>query len=120
MVRRGGSETKGGLYWNKGEWEIVTVEGKKGILPGTADVRYLRIPMILFAPVAMIVSIAYVVFLPFVGFAMLLAVIVKKIRSGGLRLRVAKGANVEASNADGRGGTLMMEGGSATDASDFQ
>ena len=34
MTRKGGNETKGGFYWKKGDWEIVTVEGKKGILPG--------------------------------------------------------------------------------------
>ncbi len=34
MTRKGGNETKGGFYWKKGDWEIVTVEGKKGVLPG--------------------------------------------------------------------------------------
>ncbi|MGA8184786.1 MAG: hypothetical protein WB819_14225 [Terriglobia bacterium] len=71
MTRKGGNETKGGFYWKKGDWEIVTVEGKKGVLPGTAEAEYLRIPTILFIPVALTISVVYVVFLPFVGFAML-------------------------------------------------
>lgn len=113
MTHKGGSEVKGGLYWNKGEWEIVTVEGEKGRLPGNEDAQYLRIPTILFPPVAMIVSIAYVIFLPFIGFAMLLKVIVNKIRSGGLRSHVARRESAEASHAEGKGNTLMTQDGSA-------
>jgi len=80
MKHKGGSETKGGFYWKKGDWEIVTVEGKKGVLPGPEKVEYLRIPAVLFVPVAMLVSIAYVIFFPFIGFAMLAKVITTKIR----------------------------------------
>jgi hypothetical protein len=79
MVRKGGSKTKGGLYWKRGEWEIVTVEKKIGMLPGTEDVGYIRIPGILFAPLALILGLAFYLFLPLLGFAMLLSVIVKKI-----------------------------------------
>jgi hypothetical protein len=81
MVRKGGSNAKGGMYWKKGEWEIVTVEGENGTLPGTEDLEYLRIPGILFGPVALIMGLAFYLFLPFIGFAMLLSVIVKKIAS---------------------------------------
>jgi hypothetical protein len=79
MARKGGSKTKGGLYWKKGEWEVVTVEGKNGTLPGSEDVEYVRIPAILFAPVALIMGLAFYLFLPFIGFAMLISVLVKKI-----------------------------------------
>ncbi|MEJ2010415.1 MAG: hypothetical protein P8Z30_20055 [Acidobacteriota bacterium] len=80
MSRKGGSETKGGFYWKKGDWEIVTVEGKSGTLPGTDAVEYLRIPGILFVPVALTISIVYVIFFPFIGFAMLAKVITTKVR----------------------------------------
>ena len=79
MVRKGGSKTKGGFYWKKGEWELVTVEGKSGTLPGREDVEYLWIPAILFVPVALIMGLAFYLFLPFIGFAMLISVLVKKI-----------------------------------------
>jgi hypothetical protein len=79
MVRNGGSQTKGGLYWKKGEWEVVTVQGKSGTLPGNEDVKYLRIPVVLFAPVALIMGLAFYLFLPFIGFAMLISLLVKKI-----------------------------------------
>ena len=80
MARKGGSETKGGFYWRKGDWEIITVEGKKGMLPGAEKDEYLRIPGILFVPVALTLGGLYVVFLPFIGFAMLLKATVTKVR----------------------------------------
>lgn len=80
MTRKGGNETKGGFYWKKGDWEIVTVEGKKGMLPGTENVEYIRIPALLFIPVALTISVVYVVFLPFVGFAMLGKAVTTKSR----------------------------------------
>jgi hypothetical protein len=79
MVRKGGSKAKGGFYWKKGEWELVTVEGKSGTLPGREDVEYLWIPAILFVPVALIMGLAFYLFLPFIGFGMLISVLVKKI-----------------------------------------
>lgn len=79
MVLNGGSKTKGGLYWKKREWEIVTVEGKDGVLPGGEDTEYFRIPGTLFAPVALILGLAFYVFLPLLGFAMVLSLIEKKV-----------------------------------------
>jgi hypothetical protein len=79
MVRKGGSKTKGGFYWKKGEWELVTVEGKSGKLPGRENVEYLWIPAILFVPVALIMGLAFYLFLPFIGFGMLISVLVKKV-----------------------------------------
>ena len=92
MTRKGGSETKGGFYWKKGDWEIVTVEGKRGVLPGTEKAEYLRIPTILFIPVVLTISVVYVVFLPFVGFAMLGKVLTSKLR---IVLHGAHGATAE-------------------------
>lgn len=92
MTRKGGSETKGGFYWKKGDWEIVTVEGKRGVLPGTEKAEYLWIPALLFIPVALLISIAYVIFFPFVGFAMLAKVVTRKLR---IVLRGAHRASME-------------------------
>jgi hypothetical protein len=80
MTIKAGSEAKGGFYWKKGEWEIVTVEGKTGTLPGMEKVEYVWIPGLLFVPIAMVISIVYVIFFPFIGFAMLAKVITRKLR----------------------------------------
>jgi hypothetical protein len=79
MVRNGGSKTKGGIYWKKGKWDIVTVQGNDGTLPGTEDIKYVRIPGIVFGPLALILGLGFYLFLPLIGFVMLLSVIVKKI-----------------------------------------
>lgn len=81
MALKGGSTTKGGLYWKKSEWEIVPVEGKEGALPGTGDNEYIRIPGTLFAPLALILGLAFYLFLPLIGFAMVFSVVGKKIWS---------------------------------------
>ena len=79
MKHNGESETKGGFYWKRGEWEIVTVDGKSGTLPGPPEVEYIRVPGLLLVPIALIVSIAYVVFLPLIGFAMLFRALAGKV-----------------------------------------
>ena len=79
MGLKGGSKAKDGLYWKKGDWEIVTVEGENGALPGTEDLEFVRIPGILFPPVALILGLGVYLFLPLIGIGMLLSVAVKKI-----------------------------------------
>ena len=70
LKHHGGEKVKGGFYWKTAEWEIVTVNGKQGTLPGAEKTNYVKVPFLLLVPLALTMSIAYVVFLPFVGFAM--------------------------------------------------
>jgi len=79
---KGGNQTKSGFYWKKGEWEMVTVEGKSGMLPGGDECEYMRIPGILFVPLAVTLGGAFVIFLPFIGFAMLFVMIATKLAQG--------------------------------------
>jgi hypothetical protein len=73
MARKGGETVKAGFYWHADGWEIVPVSGEGGVLPGTAEDRYVRLPalgMLLLAPV---MGGLFVVFLPLIGIALLLA-----------------------------------------------
>ncbi len=79
---KGGNRTKGGFYLKKGEWEIVTVEGKNGMLPGGVGCEYMRVPGVLFVPLAVILGGAFVIFLPFIGFAILFGTIATKVAHG--------------------------------------
>ena len=79
---KGGDNTKGGIYLKKAEWEIVTVEGENGSLPGGGECEYVKVPAILFVPLAMVLGALYVMFLPFIGFAMLFIMIAKKAAKG--------------------------------------
>lgn len=61
---------KAGFYWNPAGWEIVTA--KKGTaLPGAAETRYLRLPLVLMMIVGPILGALMVVFLPLIGFVIL-------------------------------------------------
>ncbi len=82
LNHKGGNNTKGGFYLKKGAWEIVTVEGKNGTLPGSVDCEYIKLPAILFVPLAMVMGALYVIFLPFIGFVMLFIMIAKKVADG--------------------------------------
>ena len=68
---RGEGQVKSGFYWNMKKWEIVTISGSGGVLPGTNAERYVKLPILLLMAVAPVLGLVYVVFLPFIGFAML-------------------------------------------------
>ena len=67
----GGATVKGGFYWNRGTWHLENVEGTTGTLPGDGNTRYLWIPTLLMLLLAPVMGGLFVVFLPFVGFALL-------------------------------------------------
>ena len=82
MAHHGGNTAKGGFYWKKGAWEIVTVKGKTGTLPGTEDVEYLRIPTVLLGPLVLILGFGFYIVLPFVGLVIVFSAIGEKIWGG--------------------------------------
>jgi len=68
----GGGRVKAGFYWDLAKWTIVTIPREGGPLPGGAERDYLRIPLVLLLLLAPAMGGLYVLFLPFIGFAMLL------------------------------------------------
>ena len=68
----GGSRVKGGFYFNQQSWDLVTVSGKHGILPGTAHDLHLKIPVLLMLLGAPVIGATLVMFLPFAGIALFL------------------------------------------------
>jgi hypothetical protein len=75
----GGTKVQAGFYFNKANWEIVTVSGKKGgVLPGDAKADYLRVPAVAMLAGAPVLGAAFVVFLPVIGFALLASAAWKK------------------------------------------
>lgn len=79
----GGRKAKAGIYWNKGSWNLVTLSGKGGgVLPGGEAQEYVRIPAVALLAVAPLMGASYVVFLPFIGFAMLADYLGKKAGTG--------------------------------------
>jgi hypothetical protein len=74
----GGSKVRGGFYFNQKSWDLVTVSGKTGILPGAAADLYLKLPLFLMLLGAPVFGATLVMFLPFVGIALFLHAVAKK------------------------------------------
>ena len=77
-----GSMVKGGFYLNRDKWDILAVSGKEGVLPGTAGERYLRLPVLAVVLLAPLLGGLFVVFLPFIGFALVLQHLARLSLSG--------------------------------------
>ncbi len=72
---KGGDVVKGGFYWNQAQWRLENVEGKAGTLPGDEESRFARVPTLVLFLVAPIMGALFVVFLPFIGFALLVGMV---------------------------------------------
>ena len=77
----GGEIVKAGFYWNVREWEAQVVPREGGPLKGGPDERYLRVPLPLLLLLAPLMGAAYAMFLPFIGFAMLAAFLVGRLKT---------------------------------------
>ena len=66
----GGTKVEGGYYFNEKSWEIVTISGKDGMLPGAAEDRFLHAPLPVLFVVAPVMGLGFAMFLPFIGFAL--------------------------------------------------
>ena len=74
IMRRfeGGSRVEGGFYFDQQSWDLVTVSGKHGVLPGTSRDLHLKIPVLLMLLAAPVIGATLVMFLPFAGIALFL------------------------------------------------
>ena len=77
----GGSKVEGAYYFNTTKWSIVGVSGDEGTLAGDPSDRFIRTPFLLTVPLALLLSFAYVMFLPFAGFILTGQAIYQKVRS---------------------------------------
>ena len=78
-TRNGGTQAPGGLYWHFGNWEIKALDGKEITLPGSPEERYVRIPTVALLVLGPVMGLAFAMFLPFIGFALLATQIVRKV-----------------------------------------
>jgi hypothetical protein len=80
MAHTGGTKVGSGFYWSMGAWDMTMVPAEGGLLPGGTDRTYTRIPTFLFLLMAPIMGALYVVFLPFVGFALVFSYAFRGLR----------------------------------------
>lgn len=83
MVTRyeGGTRVRGGFYWNLREWNAQVVPREGAALEGGEAAKYIRIPAFLVLVLAPIMGAAYAMFLPFIGFAMLVAFVAGRVKT---------------------------------------
>jgi hypothetical protein len=77
---RNGEQVKAGFYWNTKEWEAHIVKPEGGALPGGPEATYVRLPLLAVLVFAPLMGAVYAFFLPFIGFAMVLAYLAGRIR----------------------------------------
>ena len=67
----GGATVKQGFYFDARNWRFEMIEAASGTLPGDGAGTYVRVPTLAMFLVAPIMGALFIVFLPFVGFALL-------------------------------------------------
>lgn len=75
----GNQQAKAGFYFNLTTWHVSTLSGEGGPLPGPDQARYLRLPLPVLIVVAPLMGAAFAMFLPFIGIAMVLDFVAKKV-----------------------------------------
>jgi len=65
-----GTMVKGGFYFNRDKLDLIAVSGKEGLLPGANGQRYLRVPVLAVLLLAPVLGGLFVMFMPFIGFAL--------------------------------------------------
>ena len=68
-TRKAGETAKAGFYFNVRTWEI-DLHRKDGALPGGSEDRYARIPTVALLVLGPAMGFFFVIFLPFIGFAL--------------------------------------------------
>ena len=70
---RGGDQVTQGIYLNLASWEIFQSQNQNAVLPEARDGGYIRIPAVLSLLLMQLMWLGYVVFLPVLGIAGLVA-----------------------------------------------
>jgi hypothetical protein len=81
MLNNGGQTAKAGTYWNLSNGSRVQME-QEGVLPGSGTTRYIKAPVAVMLMAAPVIGLIFAVFLPFIGIAMTLSLIGKKLVDG--------------------------------------
>ena len=78
MLNKGGNKVAAGTYWNMANGNRVNME-QEGVLPGDGKSRYIKAPVAVMLMAAPAIGLVFAMFLPFIGIAMTLNLIGKKL-----------------------------------------
>jgi hypothetical protein len=77
---KGGDRVPAGFYWNAREWEAQVVPREGAVLNGGGETMYVRLPLWALLVLAPLMGAAFAMFLPFIGFAMVLMYLAGRLR----------------------------------------
>ena len=83
IMYKAGERATGGNYWNFSNGERISL-GSEGMLPGDSGTTYVKAHPVLVLAAGPVLGLVYAAFLPFIGIAMLLKVMVTKAFGGAL------------------------------------
>ena len=66
---RGTEQGPDGVYLNLSTGEFTQLHEKPRVLPGSNEVKYIKVPSVLAIIISPLVGLAFIIFLPFVGIA---------------------------------------------------
>jgi hypothetical protein len=78
----GGMQVAGGYYWNPRNWEVEVVPNEGGRLHGAAEAKYVKVPFPALFVIVPLLGALFLMFLPFIGFALFGWAIFKKVTGG--------------------------------------
>jgi hypothetical protein len=78
----GGEKVGGGYYWNLRSWEVEVVSSEGGRLKAADGARYVKVPFPALFVIVPLLGALFLMFLPFIGFALLAYAVAKKIKGG--------------------------------------
>ena len=80
LKHNAGTKVGKGTYWNFSTGERIDISAE-GVLPGEKNDVYYRLPATGILVLAPVLGLLYALFLPFIGIAMLMKVVLKKMAS---------------------------------------
>jgi len=89
-----GTQVRGGYYWNSRSWELATVAGAGGKLEGAQGDKFVRVPLPAIFVLAPLMGGAFALFLPFIGFAMPVYALVRRLLHAGTKAAADVAATV--------------------------
>ncbi len=88
LLHRGGQNAGKGTYWNMSNGQRIDIDGAAS-LPGGAEPRYVKMSAVMMLMAGPVLGLLYAAFLPFIGIAMTVGLVGKKL-FGGLAQVAAK------------------------------
>ncbi len=78
----GGMKVASGYYWNTRSWEVEAVSAEGGRLKAPDGASYVKVPFLALFVIVPLLGALFLMFLPFVGFALFAYAIAKKVTGG--------------------------------------